>query len=362
MAWQIKERLNTITLQRNELETVFASMAEMVLAIDKDKRIIRLNRSAAALFYLSPDDVQGKMFHGVIRNADLNQMVDEVLSTGLRTEKDITLFVGPDKIYLHTRVVPLTDQWDRPMGALMVLTDMTRLHRLENMRRDFVANVSHELKTPVTSIRGYVETLLDGALDDPADARRFLEIVAKQTTRLDAIIDDLLTLSRIELQKDNNDISFARVRLKEILEVAVQTCQVRSLEKNIDITVECDEYLQVMLNPNLLEQAIINLLTNAVTYSSPGSSVAVRAVTQQSEGGKKRLVISVEDHGIGIAHEHLDRLFERFYRCDKARSTSQGGTGLGLSIVKHIAMVHGGSVNVQSEPGKGSIFSLTIPQ
>lgn len=362
MAKQIRERLNTITLQHNELETVFSSMTEMVLAIDTGKRIIRLNRSAAALFYLSPEDMKGKMLHGVIRNKELHAIIDEVLAERKPVEKDIILFVGPDKTYLQTRAVPLADEQKKPIGVLIVLNDMTRLRKLENLRRDFVANVSHELKTPVTSIRGYVETLLDGAIDNREDAGRFLEIIARQTSRLDAIINDLLMLSRIELNTDHDKVSMIRVRLRDILESATLLCQPKAADKKIEINIDCEDNLFVKINPNLIEQAVINLLTNAITYSPEQSSVALSASLRGNEGRKNILMISVEDNGIGIEKEHLARLFERFYRTDKARSSAGGGTGLGLSIVKHIAVAHGGSVTVKSEPGTGSTFTLLIPQ
>jgi two-component system, OmpR family, phosphate regulon sensor histidine kinase PhoR len=362
MANQIKDRINTITLQRNELETFFASMAEMVLAINTEKKIIRINRSAATLFYLSPDDVQGKILHGVIRNKDLHQIVDEVLDTAESVEKDIYIFIGGDKLFLHTKAVPILNDRGKLTGVLVVMNDMTRLQKLENLRRDFVANVSHELKTPVTSIQGYVETLLDGALENPDDARRFLEIVARQTARLDNIIDDLLTLSQIELKIDQHEISLVRANLHEVLETAVQTCLSKALDKNIRIDILCDKNLQVKINPNLLEQAVINLLNNAITYSPNDRKITTRAVLEKQAEKKDRLIISVEDQGIGIEQEHLERLFERFYRCDKSRSSTQGGTGLGLSIVKHIAIAHSGSVTVRSEPGKGSTFSIIIPQ
>jgi two-component system, OmpR family, phosphate regulon sensor histidine kinase PhoR len=362
MAMQIKDRINTITLQRNELEAFFASMTEMILAVDTGKRIIRINRSAATLFYLSPDDVQGKTLHGVIRSRKLLEMVDEVLDAAESVEKDIVMFVGAERLFLHTKAVPLQNERGMLTGALVVMNDMTRLHKLENLRRDFVANVSHELKTPVTSIKGYVETLLDGALDNPEDARRFLKIVARQSSRLDAIIDDLLTLSRIELQSDRREISLIRTKLSEVLETAVQSCLPRAAEKNIRIDLQCDSNLQVKINPSLVEQAVINLLNNAIAYSLDDRKVTISAVMEKQAERDGRLTVSVADEGIGIEREHLERLFERFYRCDKSRSSAQGGTGLGLSIVKHIALAHNGTVTVRSEPGRGSTFSIIIPQ
>ncbi|GAB4343493.1 MAG: ATP-binding protein [Desulfobulbaceae bacterium] len=362
MAKQIRERINTITLQHKELQTVFSSMTEMVLAIDRDKRIIRLNRAAAALFYLSPTDVKGKPLQGVIRNKDLHEIVGAVLENGEAVERDIVMFVGPDKIYLQTRAVPLEDEKKNPIGVLVVLNDMTRLHKLETMRRDFVANVSHELKTPVTSIRGYVETLQEGALENPDDARRFLEVIDRQASRLDAIIDDLLTLSRIELSSDRDRISLVRSRVKEILDSALLTCLPGAEKKNIKLELSCGEHLHARFNPNLIEQAVVNLVSNAVTYSPEKSVVHISAALRKEEEVSDRLLISVADQGVGIEKKHLDRLFERFYRTDKARSSASGGTGLGLSIVKHIAVAHGGSVSVESEPGHGSTFTLVIPQ
>lgn len=360
MAVQIDQRLQTITLQRNELETVFSSMTEMVMAIDQDKKILRMNRSAAALFYLSPDDIKGKHIHGVIRNDELHKLVDSVFETGKMAERDIILYVGPDRLHLQTRAVPLQDENKNPMGVLVVLNDMTRLHKLENLRREFVANVSHELKTPVTSISGYVETLLDGAIDDKNDAKRFLEIISRQTTRLNSIIDDLLMLSRIEQKTEKSDISLSRIQLRNLIDSTIQNCQKQALEKEITIKVHCDETIYIEVNPNLIEQALINLITNAITYSGKGSTIDVSAFLDNTSQTEK-ITISVKDEGIGIAQEHLDRLFERFYRCDKGRSKELGGTGLGLSIVKHIAMVHGGSVGVESQPGKGSVFSIYLP-
>jgi two-component system phosphate regulon sensor histidine kinase PhoR len=361
MARQINERMRIITLQRNELETVFAGMTEMVLAIDTEKRILRINRAAAALFYLAPDDVQGKLLHGVIRNRDLHEIVDRVIRTGRQAKKEINLYVGPDKIYLHTSAVPLQDEENRPIGVLVVMNDMTRLHKLENLRRDFVANVSHELKTPITSIQGYVETLLDGALENREDATRFLQVIARQSSRLDAIIDDLLLLSRVEQKSGRSDLSLTAERLCPILESAVMTCSQQAEEKEITIELECPGDLTAWVNPNLLEQAVINLLKNAIMYSPDKSSIQVSASFREA-GEKMRVAIAVEDQGIGIALEHQERLFERFYRCDKGRSKELGGTGLGLSIVKHVAMAHGGSVSVKSRPGEGSVFTIIIPR
>ncbi|WP_456384973.1 ATP-binding protein [Desulfolithobacter sp.] len=357
MARQINQRIQTISRQHNELEAVFGSMTEAVVAIDTEERIIRMNRAATRLFGLDQKAVKGKSIEGLIRNSDLLVLIRSVFETNEPSEEEINFFDGSHLVTLQARAVALHDSENESIGVLVVMTDVTRLNRLENLRRDFVANVSHELKTPITAIRGYVETILEGALDSREDTRRFLEIVKRQTTRLEAIIDDLLTLSRIEDRSSKDDIKLSRMRIRPVLEAALQTCAVKAREKEVVVEIDCNESLEARINQPLLEQAVINLLSNAITYSPAGSTVWVRARKSQDNEGVE---ISVADQGIGIAREHQERLFERFYRCDKARSREQGGTGLGLAIVKHIAQSHGGMVTVSSSPGRGSVFTLKL--
>jgi two-component system phosphate regulon sensor histidine kinase PhoR len=219
-----------------------------------------------------------------------------------------------------------------------------------------VANVSHELKTPITSIKGFVETLLAGALKEPENAEKFLRIIGQQTDRLNEIIDDLLSLSRIEQEAERHQIAFARGNLKEVLQAASQVCEAKATAKNISLEVICPDALRASLNAPLLEQALVNLIDNAVKFSPANSTVWVEAEEAGSE-----IVIRVRDQGGGIPPEHLDRIFERFYRVDAGRSRKEGGTGLGLAIVKHIAQAHRGRVSVESAPGKGSAFAIIIP-
>lgn len=356
MAGQLDERMRTVLRQRNEQEAVLASMVEGVLAVDAEERILRLNRAAAALLRVSLEEVQGRRIQEAIRKADLQRFLARALASSEPVEGDIVLRDRDEERFLQAHGTPLRDAGGKEIGALVVLNDVTRLRRLETIRRDFAANVSHELKTPITAIKGFVETLQDGALENPEDARRFLGIIIRQADRLNAIIEDLLDLSRIEQQSEGNEIPLQTSPLETVLRSAVQATAVQAAAKEIAIELVCPPGLQARINPPLLEQAVINLIDNAVKYSETRGRVRVEAERTGEEA-----VIRVRDCGSGIAREHLPRLFERFYRADKARSRKEGGTGLGLAIVKHIVQAHGGRVYVQSTPGEGSTFTIHLP-
>jgi len=355
MALQLEDRIKTITNQSNESEAVLSSMVEGVLAVDAAENIIRLNKAAGKLLEIKPDSAEGRPIHEVVRNSLLREFIERTLSGIENVETDLTIG-NQNEIFLQAHGAVLKDMQEKSIGAVIVLNDVTRLRRLETVRKDFVANVSHELKTPITLIKGFVETLQQGALEKREEAERFLNIMSKQVERLNAIIEDLLSLSRLEQDSEKSAISMEKTKVIQILESAIRDCESKLLEKKISIQLNCSNELEVFANSPLLNQAVLNLVDNALKYSEQGEKITVEAFVTGTE-----IVIEVQDWGCGIGSEHLPRLFERFYRIDQARSRQMGGTGLGLAIVKHIVQEHGGSVSVNSTLGKGSRFSIHLP-
>jgi two-component system phosphate regulon sensor histidine kinase PhoR len=356
MAAQLDDRIRTVVRQRNEQDAVLASMIEGVLAVDNNERILRINQSAADLLNLEPEAAVGRRIQEVVRKPELQNFIAQSLTSQRRIEADITLDIRGNELFLQAHGTPLRDSTGKDIGALVVFNDMTRLQRLENIRRDFVANVSHELKTPITAIKGSVETLLGGAVEDEESAQRFLDIIARQSDRLNAIIEDLLALSRIEQGEEQEGIELRQTQLRTVFLNTLQACQIKAQDKQVTLEMDCPDGIDIKINAPLLEQALVNLLDNAIKYSSQNDRVHFSARLTDST-----VVIKVQDWGCGISQEHLPRLFERFYRVDKARSRKLGGTGLGLAIVKHIVQSHNGHIEVDSSLGQGSIFTLQLP-
>jgi len=356
MAAQLDRRIKTVISQRNELETVLSSMMEGVIAVNNEERIIRMNEVSAGFFDCDPEICQGRDLQEVIRNSALQQFVRTALSSREPKEDDIIVYLNGEST-LNLKSSPLLDANKESIGTLVVFNDVTQLRRLENMRRDFVANVSHEIKTPLTAIKGFVETLRLGEVDHPKETERFLGIIQKHVDRLSCIVEDLLSLSRIELEDERKTIQIEKGIILDVFESAIQICRSKAEEKNITIRPVCDEQISAKFDTTLLEQAVVNLLDNAIKYSEPNSTIHLEGNLKDAE-----VKIIVEDRGIGIAKKHQPRLFERFYRVDKARSRNLGGTGLGLAIVKHIAQAHGGNVTVESTLGAGSVFTIHLPK
>jgi two-component system phosphate regulon sensor histidine kinase PhoR len=354
MADQLQNQIQALSRQGKEQEAILSSMTEGVLALDAEGRLLTINSAGVEMLHLDPVAAHNLPVQEAIRDSGLKWFINRTLSTSQPIEEEVEIKDNGRKIFT-AHGTSLRDSQGISLGTLVVLHDITQLRQLENTRRDFVANVSHELKTPITSIKGFVETLLAGALKEPDNAENFLKIIAKQTDRLNEIIDDLLTLSRIEQDAERRQIFLNGQKIKGVLQSAIQVCGAKAAEKNITLGLNCPEDLRAQINPPLLEQALVNLVDNAVKFSEPGRAVQVEALREGPQ-----VVIRVRDQGPGIPPEHLPRIFERFYRIDAGRSRKIGGSGLGLAIVKHIALAHGGRVTVTSSPGQETVFSLHV--
>lgn len=356
MAQQLDERIRTILRQRNEQEAVLSSMIEGVMAFDQEECILRMNQAAATLLGLDVEKVKGRSLQETVRNSDLQRFVATILANHAPQEAKMLFRLGAESRWIQLHGTLLHDESEQSIGALVVMHDITRLNRLETVRRDFVANVSHELKTPITSIKGFVETLIDGSLNEPAETERFLRIIARHADRMNEIIEDLLVLSSLEQQDANAGITLESTNIHDVLEVAMQACVIKAGTKDISLLLSGEENLIANVDAALLEQAMVNLIDNAIKYSPDGSVVIITLLQREGE-----ILIQVDDQGYGIATEHLARIFERFYRVDAGRSRKLGGTGLGLAIVKHIVQAHQGYVTVESKLGLGSNFTIHLP-
>ena len=363
MSFNLQKSMHTVMRKSDEQDVILASMSEAVILLDEHLCIRTINRAGEALIGEDLAAITGKGVLDVFRNTELYQFASDILIGKALKETFISMYrIGlknneSDVMYLqvHGSRIPLNSQSD--YGVLLVLNDVTRLKLLERIRKEFIANVSHELKTPITSIKGFVETLRTTSIDDREQTEKFLRIIENQTDRLRFIIDDLLIISRLE-QSPEIGIDKKPNSVTTLVEHAVEACRREALEKNLDIIMKSSGDAEVAVNERLIEQAIINLLDNAIKYSDKPGRITV-AVSHLPE--QRKVEIKVADQGRGIPQSSISRIFERFYRVDKARSREQGGTGLGLSIVKHIALVHGGGVQVESELGKGSTFYFYLP-
>ena len=333
-------------------QVLFNSMLEGLLLLDRSRKIYLVNRAFKNLFGLKTE-LRGKTIVEALRLNELEELLGRVEAEHQVLDYELKL---PDlnERWLQVNAAVITNSTGERDGTILVFRDLTRLKQLERTREEFVANVSHELRTPLSLIKGYVETLLDGARNQPEVAERFLKIIERNAERLDLLIQDLLTISALESEKIK--LNLQPVSLHTLVDKVLTDLNAKAENKNVELVNELSD-LTANGDVNRLDQVLANLVDNAIKYGRVQGHVRV--------GGKKlddsRLEIFVRDDGPGIPAESLDRVFERFYRVDKARSRDQGGTGLGLSIVKHIVQAHGGEVRVESEPGKGAAFFFTLP-
>ncbi|HWI53923.1 MAG TPA: phosphate regulon sensor histidine kinase PhoR [Symbiobacteriaceae bacterium] len=349
-AANLKSRLVELSQEKARLETILRTMADGVLLVDTRKRIVMMNPAAEAVFGVTTGEVRGKDHLEVTHHFDLDQALEKVLRSGEVAMLEIRR-ARPEEQVLEARLA----SFGQDRGVLVVFQDITRARKLEQMRTEFVSNVTHELRTPLTSIRGFAETLLEGALEDPEAARHFLEIIKRESEHLGRLIEDILDLSRIEGGKWK--IKREPVLLHELAEETAGRLASKAESLGVDLRLNVPADLPVIQGDSgRLAQVLLNLVDNALKYTPAGGSVTVSA---ENLGTMVR--VKVVDTGTGIPRVDLPRIFERFYRVDKARSRATGGTGLGLSIVKHIVEAHGGLVGVDSDLGRGATFFFTLP-
>ena len=355
MAEELKARIGEITREKGERDAIFAALSEGVVVLDVDENIIDTNRAARRIFQIKGDP-RKQPVGALLRNEALADFLKRLREGGEPAEAEFPFSLPSGDKQLRVRGCTLRWNGNDRQGILLVFYDMTQLRKLENFRRDFVANVSHEIKTPLTVIRGAVETLQDGAINEPESARRFMEIISTHSERLNNLVQDILSLSLLEYRASGEGYDLVNCDLSLPLASAVKLEQPRAEEAGIRLVTEIEANPQVRIDVQLIEQAVVNLIDNAIKHSGEKSEIRIRLHTEDGNA-----VLSVTDRGCGIAPEHVERLFERFYRVDKARSRKAGGTGLGLAIVKHIMQLHRGSAEVRSRPGEGSTFLLRLP-
>jgi PAS domain S-box-containing protein len=335
-------------------QTTLENLSDGLIYTNLEGRVVKHNPAAARLLRLPGRSVEGFSVRECLRHPEFLLWVDRLLK--FQHPQELSLHSDELGQHLEIRGTELRADHNRVEGFLIIIRDMTRAWQADRVRRDFVANVSHELRTPLTSMKGFLETLLDGAIDDPAQAIRFVKIVHEQTERLESIVNDLLTLARLESESEQ-PIAREAVRVDELVVGVVDACRFLAEQRAMRVHWETPNDLIVNVNSRLFHQALVNLLDNAIKYSDPGKEIRISVRREATE-----VIFEVEDHGWGIEVRHLPRIFERFYRVDPSRSRQLGGTGLGLAIVKHVAQIHGGRVTVDSRIGVGTIFRIHLPE
>ncbi len=355
MARNSARRVSTLTADRNRLATIFTGMVEGVVDVDQKQNIIHINEAAAALLGVNRDRCTGKPVWQEIRNQKITQALDEAIRSRSVIKSRIDYPRDSDQLVIDIYVASLSDDQGEPIGAVLVLHDVTELKHLERIRTDFVANASHELKTPITAIRGLSETVVGDPNVDHETLVRFMERIHAQSIRLSQLVTDLMTISRLE--SDQNIAEFTLINFSDLVNRAVTAAHAAlELKQHRLIAALPEHKVEVFGDRQLLSQLVDNLIDNAIKYTLEKGQIQVRLRIDAVD-----MILEVEDSGIGISPQYQQRVFERFYRVDKARSQSMGGTGLGLSIVKNIAERHNGNVNVISQLGVGSTFTFRMP-
>jgi two-component system phosphate regulon sensor histidine kinase PhoR len=349
----LEEKIRRLENENIQMQAILNGMVEGVIAVDKETRILSINPAIEKIFNIQTRDVKGRFFLESIRNNDLSELINSVLDKGDFISRELSLVWPVQKIF-QVNAAPIFEK-RMISGCLVVIHDISEIRRLEKVRSDFVANASHELKTPLTSIKGFVETLLEGASEDKKNSQHFLKIIQEHAERLDNLINDLLRLSYLESSEIKLEIKTVDLQAltSEVLAGFKSQLKKRSIEAINDLPAK----LLVNVDKDRIEQVLINLIDNAIKFNRDKGKIKI-----YSQELDDRIKFIIEDSGIGIPPKDLPRIFERFYRVDKARSRELSGTGLGLSIVKHIIELHGGTVGVESTEGLGSQFYFYLPR
>ncbi|AEI39854.1 two-component system histidine kinase PnpS [Paenibacillus mucilaginosus] len=361
MADSLELQMNRISEDENRLKSVLESMTSGVIMIDREGKIALLNRSAEEILGFSAKELLGKSFNQAKQQYEFTQLIQECIDVRDHI-RDEVIFYYPKERILEINLNPIAEAGGEWEGLLIVLHDITAVRRLERMRSEFVANVSHELKTPIAAVKGFAETLLAGALNDKETARSFLQIIFDESERLNRLIGDILELSKIESKRI--PLQFSPVHLEPFIGNCVHVMNTEAKKKGIELELNVDGDFYMEADEDRLRQILINLLSNGISYTPEGGRVRLKV--EQLVSGKEvtehdKVRFTIADTGIGIPKKDLPRIFERFYRVDKARSRSSGGTGLGLSIVKHLVELHKGTIRVESEVGVGTKFIIEMP-
>ena len=348
----LTEKIDKLEKENSRVHAILNSMIEGVIAVDKDARILSVNPTVEKIFNILKQDAEGRFFLESIPNNDIFEVIDGVLKKGEVVSRELSIVLPVQKVF-QVNASPIFEN-GRISGGIVVIHDVTEIRKLERMRSDFVANISHELKTPLTSIKGFVETLLEGALNDKENSRNFLKVIQEHTDRLNNLINDLLDLSYLESKEAK--LETEKVNIRDLFDRVLSGFKSQLKKKNIEVQNDLPSELTADIDRGKIEQVLTNLIDNAIKFNKENGFIKI-----YSRNPDNKVKITIEDSGAGIPEKDITRIFERFYRVDKARSRELGGTGLGLSLVKHIVELHGGTAGVDSTEGLGSRFYFFLP-
>lgn len=343
------------TMEKERLKTLVESIGSSLLMLGREGAVNLSNGVFEQTFGFSKKEFQGKSYRNIGLPETIESLIEDVFLTEQAHERQVRLEMDGTVTHLSVYGAPVIGRHGNWLGIIVVMHNITKLIQLEEVRKDFVANVSHELRTPITSIKGFTETLMDGAIDDPAIRTEFLGIIAKESERLQGLVNDLLQLSGIERQ--GFSLTIAQINFRKVVDDALNIVFTKLQRKKMEVSIQMPEHVFLAADADRLIQVMVNLLSNAINYSKAETKITI-AATMTSE----HVNISIQDEGIGIEATELTRLFERFYRVDRARSRESGGTGLGLAIVKHLIEAHHGTVHVESAVGVGTTFFIHLPR